>query len=214
MTGTKEESALIIKGIDSIYKSVVEGVIPGMDSAQELAESYLKDNESPLEAAKSLIRWQNTKAAVGGALTGLGGFVTMIATLPVNVTTLLYLQIRMIVAIAYIGGERDFKDDKVETAVMCCVLGESLQRVAKKMGVDVTTKLALKKLIPMISGKTISKINQAVGFRLVTKFGSKGVINLAKGVPVLGAAVGAAFDGYSTNAVGNAAIETFITKND
>ena len=62
----------------------------------------------------------------------------------------------------------------------------------------------------MISGKMLTKINQAVGFRLITKFGSKGIVNLGKGIPLFGALVGAVFDGVSTNIVGNFAIKTFI----
>jgi hypothetical protein len=56
----------------------------------------------------------------------------------------------------------------------------------------------------------LTKINRAVGFRLITKFGKTGVINLGKGIPLLGSAVGAVFDGVSTNIVGNAAIKTFV----
>jgi hypothetical protein len=36
----------------------------------------------------------------------------------------------------------------------------------------------------------ITKINQKVGFRLLTKFGSKGVINLGKMVPLTGGIIG------------------------
>jgi hypothetical protein len=60
----------------------------------------------------------------------------------------------------------------------------------------------------------LTKINRAVGFRLITKFGKTGVINLGKGIPLLGSAVGAVFDGVTTNIVGNAAIKTFIECNN
>ena len=134
----------------------------------------------------------------------------MIATLPVNVASVIFIQVRMIAAIAYIGGVRDFKDDRLQTMVKCCLLGESVTSVARKAGIKIVEKVALKKLLPMITGKMLTKINQAVGFRLITKFGSKGLINLGKGIPLLGAVVGAVFDGVTTNMVGNAAIETFI----
>ena len=201
---------VILKGIDKIYEAVVSGSVPGTDSATELAESYLAEYKNPLDAANALVRWQNAKAAVDGAVTSFGGFLTMLATLPVNVASVLFIQIRMVAAIAYIGGVRDLKDDKLQTVIKCCLLGESVSSVAKKAGIEIAQKVALKKLMPMISGKMLTKINQAVGFRLITKFGSKGVINLGKGIPLLGALVGAVFDGVSTNIVGNAAIEAFI----
>lgn len=40
--------------------------------------------------------------------------------------------------------------------------------------------------IKKIPKEVILKINQAVGFKLVTKFGEKGIVNLGKVVPVLG----------------------------
>ena len=201
---------VILKGIDKIYNAVVDGSVPGTDSAAELAQSYLEKYDNPRDAANALVRWQNTKAAVDGAVSGLGGVVTMLATMPVNVASVIFIQVRMVAAIAYIGGVRDFKDDRLQTMVKCCLLGESVTSVARKAGVEIIQKVALKKLMPMITGKMLTKINQAVGFRLITKFGSKGIINLGKGIPFLGAVVGAVFDGVTTNMVGNAAIETFI----
>lgn len=204
----------VIKAIDKIYGVVVDGSIPGTDSAKDLAVSYLAKYETPLKAANALVRWQNTKAAVDGAITSFGGFATMLVTLPVNVSSVLFIQIRMIAAIAYIGGIRDFKDDQLQTVVKCCLLGESISSVVKKAGIKTTEKIVLKKIMPLITGKMLTKINRAVGFRLITKFGKTGVINLGKGIPLLGSAVGAVFDGVTTNIVGNAAIKTFIECND
>jgi hypothetical protein len=205
-----QSQSVIVKAVDKIYEGVVDGSIPGTDSATELAEKYLADYKNPLDAANALVRWQNTKAAVDGAITSLGGFMTMLATLPVNVASVMFIQIRMVAAIAYIGGVREFKDDKLQTMVKCCLLGESVSSVAKKAGIEIAQKVAVKKIMPLITGKMLTKINQAVGFRLFTKYGTKGVINIGKGIPLLGAVVGAIFDGVATNIVGNAAIETFI----
>lgn len=200
----------IMKAVDKIYGVVVDGKVPGTDSAKDLAINYLEKYETPIKAANALVRWQNTKAAVDGAITSIGGFATMAIALPVNVTSMLFIQIRMIAAIAYIGGIRDFKDDKVQTVIKCCLLGESISSVIKKAGIKTTEKIVLKKIMPLITGKMLTKINRAVGFRLITKFGKTGVINLGKGIPLLGSAVGAIFDGVTTNIVGNAAIKTFI----
>lgn len=200
----------IMKAVDKIYGVVVDGKVPGTDSAKDLAINYLEKYETPIKAANALVRWQNTKAAVDGAITSIGGFATMAIALPVNVTSVLFIQIRMIAAIAYIGGIRDFKDDKVQTVIKCCLLGESISSVIKKAGIKTTEKIVLKKIMPLITRKMLTKINRAVDFRLITKFGKTGVINLGKGIPLLGSAVGAVFDGVTTNIVGNAAIKTFI----
>lgn len=209
-----QSQSVVLKGIDKIYEAVVSGSVPGTDSATELAESYLAEYKNPLDAANALVRWQNAKAAIDGAIMGLGGFLTTLVTLPVNVASVLFIQIRMIAAIAYIGGIRDLRNDKIQTAIKCCLLGESFSSVAKEKGIEIAQKVALKKLMPKISGKMLTKINRAVGFRLITKFGSKGIVNLGKGIPLLGALVGAVIDGVSTNIVGNVAIKTFIECND
>ena len=64
--------------------------------------------------------------------------------------------------------------------------------------------------LPIFPGTLLVKINQAVGFRLLTKFGEKGVLNIVKGIPLLGGIIGATFDILSTNTVGNIARDLFI----
>ncbi|WP_405338084.1 EcsC family protein [Fibrobacter sp.] len=206
------QSNVVVKAIDKIYGVVVDGSIPGVDSASDLAKTYLAKYKTPIKAANALVRWQNTKAAVDGAITGFGGFATMIATLPINVSSILFIQIRMIAAIAYIGGIRDLRNDQLQTAVKCCLLGESVQSFLKKAGIKTTEKVFVKKIMPKITGKMITKINRAIGFRFLTKGGSTGIVNIGKMVPVLGCVVGSIFDGVSTNIVGNAAIKTFIER--
>ena len=205
---------VVVKAIDKIYGVVVDGSIPGIDSASVLATTYLNKYKTPIKAANALVRWQNTKAAVDGAITGFGGFATMIATLPINVSSILFIQIRMIAAIAYIGGIHNLKNDQLQTVVKCCLLGESLSSFLKKAGVKTTEKVVVKKIMPKITGEMIKKINRIIGFRFLTKNGSKGIVNLGKMIPVLGCVVGSIFDGVSTNIVGNAAIKTFIGRDD
>lgn len=191
------------------YEKAVNGVA-GLDSASELAQSYIKSNTSCNDQANSLIRWQNTKAGTSGFLTGLGGIITMPVTIPANVASVIFVQMRMIAAIAYIGGH-DIKDDRVKALVYACLTGNAAKDILKDVGIVAGTKLTTS-AIKNISGKTIIAINQKVGFRLVTKFGEKGVINLGKTVPFVGGIIGATFDSVATNAIGNIARDTFITE--
>lgn len=197
----------VMQALDWAYEKAVNGV-PGLDSASELAESYMKNGGSLTEQSNSLIRWQNTKAGTSGFLTGLGGIITMPVTIPANITSVLYVQIRMIAAIAYIGGH-DLNDDRVKSLVYACLAGNAAKDILKDIGIVVGTKLTTN-AIKNISGKTIVAINQKVGFRLLTKFGEKGVVNLGKAVPLVGGIIGATFDSIGTNAVGNVARDTFI----
>jgi hypothetical protein len=197
------------KALDFAYDKAVNGVA-GLDSAIELAESY-KNNDPIYEQCNSLIRWQNTKAGTSGFVTGLGGLLLMPATLPANITSVLYVQIRMIAAIAHLAGH-DLKDDKVKTMVYVCLVGNGAVEILKNVGVEVGKKVATN-AVKNISGKVITQINQKVGFRLVTKFGEKGVINLGKAIPILGGLIGGTVDTISTNTIGNTARDLFVGKN-
>ncbi|MCK5854587.1 MAG: EcsC family protein [Sulfurovaceae bacterium] len=197
------------QALNFAYDKAVNGVM-GLDSAEELAQSYMQTNDSKFEQANSLIRWQNTKAGTSGFLTGLGGIILMPVTLPANITSVLYVQIRMIASIAHIGGY-DVKDDKVKTLIFTCLVGNGAIELLKDVGIQVGKKVATNAL-KNISGKVITQINQKVGFRLVTKFGEKGVVNLGKAIPLFGGLIGGTVDVVSTNTIGNTARNIFITK--
>lgn len=173
----------IMQTIDWAYEKATNGVV-GLDSASELAADYLKQEGTLIEQVDSLIRWQNTKAGTSGFLSGLGGLVTMPITIPANITSVMYVQIRMIAAIAHMGGH-DLKDDRVKSLIYACLTGNAAKDIFKDMGIVIGRKLATN-AIKNISRKTITAINQKVGFKLLTKFGEKGVINLGKAVPILG----------------------------
>ena len=63
-------------------------------------------------------------------------------------------------------------------------------------------------LIKRILFEVIKQINKAVGFRLVTKFGEKGVINLGKGIPLVGG-IGGTVDAVGTTTIGKTAKRVF-----
>lgn len=197
----------IMKTLDWGYTKAVDG-IPGFDSASDMAQNYMTKHGTPRQSAKSLVNWQITKAGTSGFLTGLGGIITLPVAIPANLASVMYVQMRMIAAIAVMGGY-DLKDDQVKALVYACMAGNGAKDILKDVGVVVGKKMATQG-IKNISGKTITAINQKVGFRLLTKFGEKGVINLGKMVPVLGGIIGGGFDIVSTKAIAKIAIKTFI----
>jgi len=199
----------IMKALDWAYEKVVDGV-PGLDSAAELAEDYMKGNGSLYDKTNSLIRWQNIKAGTSGFLSGLGGWLTMPVAIPINISSVMYVQIRMIAAIAHMGGH-DLKDDRVKTLVYACLTGNAGKDILKQAGIQIGKKLTTQ-AIKNVSREVITKINQKVGFRLLTKFGEKGAINLGKLVPFVGGIIGGTADTIATNTIGNIARDTFIAK--
>ena len=135
----------------------------------------------------------------------------MPVAIPISLGSVIYVQIRMISAIAHMG-EYDLNDDRVKTLVYACLAGNAAKDVLKDIGIVVGTKMTTK-AIEQISGKTLTAINQKVGFRLLTKFGEKGVINLGKAVPIVGGLIGGTVDSVTTVTIGNIAKETFIERN-
>ena len=63
--------------------------------------------------------------------------------------------------------------------------------------------------IKRVPGRALIEINKQVGFRLLTKAGTKGVLNLTKLVPLVGGLIGGSFDAATTYTVGHCAASTF-----
>jgi hypothetical protein len=195
------------KMLDWAYEKAING-IPGADTAYELAENFMSKHDSIDKAIDSLIGWQNAKSATSGFITGLGGLITLPVAIPANIASVTYVQIRMVAAIAQMRGY-DLKDDQVKTFVYVCLTGQSASDILKQSGIKVGTTVATQ-AIKKIPGEIIKSINKAVGFRLVTKFGQKGVINLGKAVPLVGGLIGGTVDGVGTNIIGKTAKKVFI----
>lgn len=193
--------------LDWAYEGALDG-IPGMDSAYEMADNFLSKHNTTDQAIDSLIRWQNTKAATSGFLTGLGGIITLPVAIPANIASVMYVQIRMIAAIAHMKGH-DLQDDQVKTFVFVCLTGQSASGILRKTGIQAGNAFA-KQAIKKIPGEAIKAINKRVGFRLVTKFGQKGVLNLGKAIPIAGGVIGGTVDGVGTNIVGRTAKKVFV----
>ena len=209
----KITESMISKALSVAYDKAINGFeVQGfkiLDSSFDLARDYSNPERPVKKNATSLINWQCTKAGVSGFATSLGGFASMAVGVPANITSVLYIQLRMIVAIAIMAGY-DPHNDKVQTFAYACLLGNSAGDVLKEAGVVITEKLTLNYIKKTVTGKMLTKINQAVGFKLVTKAGSKGVINLTKAIPVVGGIFGAGFDVITTKGIGAAAKKMFI----
>lgn len=112
----------------------------------------------------------------------------MAVAIPADVTVFYTRATRMIAAIAHLRGY-DVHSEEVRSVIAVSLIGSAGVEAMAKAGVEIGTKTAVAAL-KRVPGSVLIKINKAVGFRLVTKFGTKGTINLVKAVPVAGAAVG------------------------
>lgn len=143
-------------------------------------------------ASQKLISNQILKCSSSGFLTGLGGVITLPFALPANLRGVIYVQMRMIAAVAYLNGY-DLNSDETQTFVYACLAGVSLNKIVKQAAVVFGVKVC-STLVKKLPGKVLTKINQKVGFRFITKFGTKGLVNLGKLVPVVGGVIGGTLD--------------------
>ena len=198
--------------LDIIYKKALDGIPRISPSVDELVDDYVKKNPSPRKAAWALCRVQIAKCGTSGFISGLGGLITLPVAIPANLSSVLYVQMRMIAAVARIGGY-DIYSDQVQTMIYMCMAGTSATDFAKDAGIKVGEK-ALEAAIMRIPVEALTAINQKIGFSLFAKFGEQGVVNLGKTVPLIGGVIGGAFDVGTTSAVAAAAINMFIEKDE
>ncbi len=205
----EESKGLLL--LESLYDKCLDGIPKVSKPVSELADEYIKKYGRTDKAIAKLVRNQLNKNSLNGFVTSFGGFITMPFTLPVNITSVIYVQMRMVAAIALIRGY-DLRDDEVQTFVYSCLVGNAIADTFKNTGVQVGNKIALN-AVNKIPGKVLTKINQRIGFRFITKAGTKGTINLVKVVPVVGAGVGASIDFSTTWAIAKRAKKVFEGNN-
>lgn len=172
-----------------------------------MAEDYLADSRSIEKAIDNLIGYQTVLCGTNGFIAGLGGLLVLPVTIPANIASVIYVQLRMITAIAYINGY-DIYSDQVRTIAFACLTGSSAINILKNVGIKISEKMAVNAL-KRVPGVIFAKINQQVGFRLVTKFGQKGLVNVVKMMPLVGGVVGGVFDTGMTLTIGNIAKKVF-----
>lgn len=194
--------------LDKLYDKSINGVAKVSPPINELADDYLKKYNDVDTAAKKFINCQVAKCTTSGFVTGLGGIITLPVAVPANVGNVMYVQMRMIACLAYMGGY-DTASDQVQTLVYACLAGISLDQVVKSVGIQFGTKFTMA-MVKKIPGSLLTKINQKVGFRLLTKFGTKGIINIGKAVPFVGGVIGGGFDFTETKLIASRAYKMFI----
>lgn len=212
MSEKQTSAGKMLQILDYSYEKALNG-LPGTATAQQLAEDYLGKEGEMINKANSLINWQISKTATSGFLSGIGGIMTLPVAIPANVASVIYVQMRMIAAIAHMGGY-DLKSDQVKGLVYVCLAGNEAKNILKNIGIQFGNKLSKSLIQRYVTGAALTKINQAVGFRLITKAGSTGLINLGKAVPLIGGIVGGSFDAIATKKIGNIACKVFISTED
>ena len=198
----------IMQLLDKLYDGSIQGIQKVSPPVTELASDYLEKHKDVETAAKTFINYQIAKCTTSGFLAGLGGLITLPVTIPANISSVMYVQMRMIACLAYMGGF-DTNSDQVQTLVYACLAGISIDQLVKSVGIQFGLKFTTA-MVKKIPGTVLTKINQKVGFRFLTKFGTKGLINIGKAVPIVGGVIGGGFDLVETKIIADRAYKMFI----
>jgi uncharacterized protein (DUF697 family) len=194
--------AALVSALQWIYERAIDGV-PGLEGAPHLAVSYQRQCATDEAAIDALIRWQVAKAAAAGFLTNLGGLATLPIALPANVLSALYIQIRMVAAIAALRGH-DLRSDQVRTVVLACLCGTTLIDVVKETGIGIGAGLA-QQAVASLSSEALRRLTRIGALRRVG-----GTTHVARLTPLIGGVVAGALDGALTRAYANAAKKLFL----
>lgn len=194
--------------LDSCYKKCLNGIPKVSPNIEDMANDYLRKYATKELACQAMLKNQITKCATSGFITGFGGIVTMPVTIPANVTSVLYVQMRMIACTAYMAGF-ELDSDETQTFVYACLAGVTVNELVKGYSVKLGVKFA-NELIKKIPGEALREVNKKVGFRLLTKYGETGVVNLAKLLPGVGAVVGGGVNLVETKIIAKRSYKWFF----
>lgn len=198
----------IMNLLDICYEKCLNGIPKISPSVEDMANDYLEKHKTTEKACKTMLRNQIAKCTTSGVVTGFGGFITLPVAIPANVGSVIYVQMRMIACVAYMA-DYELNSDQTQTFVYACLAGVAINELLKQAGIKFGVKFA-NSLIKKIPGKVLTKINQKVGFRFVTKFGTKGIVNLGKLLPGVGAVIGGGLDLVETKVIANRAYKWFF----
>lgn len=187
----------------------IEGVarVPG---AKPTAARHLERHGHVDTAIDSLIRSHVTVASAQGFATGLGGLLTTVVTLPANITGVAMLQVRLAATIAHLRGY-DVDDPRVRTALVLCLLGDaSGERRQRKQSLPRPMSIAT---APAFDTALDRRVSEIVMGDLAGRIGGKHLaVQVLRRVPLVGAPVGGAVDGYMTLAIGSYVKQELLTR--
>lgn len=179
------------------------------DSADQVAATALKHSRGDVEAAiRAIVRDHRQMAAVGGFVTGLGGFFTMIVALPANILGFYVIGTRMTAAIAKVRGY-DINQPEIRSAVLLSLMGADADDLLKKAGLQAAGGRLSSMATDRLPAPALMVLNKAVGFQLLGRIGQGTFAKLGRAVPVVGGALGAGVDVYMLGRIAKQATVEF-----
>jgi hypothetical protein len=198
-----------------VLRQVLEIAIDGYQrfpGAEKVAERHLAKHDGDAELAVDTVIEQHIRlASVQGFVTSIGGLVTLPVALPANLTGIAVVQARMVASIAHLRGY-DLGDPRVRTAVITCMLGEDGVTDRLKKASLPTSPLAIA-TAPVFDPELDRLVSGEVVGELIARISGKRMgLMVTRRVPLLGGAVGAGVDGWSTYRIGQYADKSLVRR--
>lgn len=198
--------------LEKLYAQSLNGIEKVSEPVEVLARDYLNKHGAADEAARAFMKNQIAKCSASGFITGLGGILTIPVAVPANIGSVLYVQLRMIACLAYMGGY-DVRSEHVKTMMYACLAGVSLNRIIKELGAKVKSD-KVDKLLAYIPESSMPSISEKIYSQLALKTGAKvGTGTIGRAIPLLGGIVNGALDYVETKALADRAYEMFVKHN-
>jgi hypothetical protein len=201
----------LMQAFDWAYGKAVDGV-PGFSGAEELAAEYAAKHAAVDDAVKAVIAAHTRMAGMTGFATGCGGFVALPIALPANLAGALYLQTRLVAAIAHLHGH-DLRSRRVRMLVLACLSGSKTADTLRDAGIRFGTRLG-RDAVGWAAPVLFNKSRHAGHLAALGVASSRGVAGLGRFVPLLGGVVGGGFDAALTHMIGRTAHRVFLVHRD
>lgn len=200
--------AIAARGSRQFLDRAIDG-FAGFPGAREIARKHLARRRDVDLAIRDVIDQHVRLAGAQGFVANIGGVVTMPVAVPANLAGIALLQVRMVAAIQHLRGY-DITDPRVRTSALMTLLGEDDVRAAVKQkelpGHPHDVAVTIGELLPELPERVRAQVIQA----LITRVGGKhATLTLTRRIPVVGGAVSAGVDAFSTYTIGRYANREF-----
>ncbi len=132
----------------------------------------------------------------------------MPAAVPANLSSVLLLQLRMVMAVAHLGGYNP-RQEEVKTLILACLTAGDALALLRTVGV-LPEKSTTTAVLPHLNEQAVQRVRHQIQARLLAQSGRLGLLKLGKAVPLFGGVVGATLDATATREIGKAACRVFL----
>lgn len=200
--------------LDSLYeKSLKWDEKYNFESAESLWKIFLEKYSSRKLACEKLILNQVTKTSTSGFFASLWWIVTMPLSVPADIYITFLVEIRMIVAIAYIWWY-DLNNPELKTIVYSILLWKDVKDVFIKAWLKPLWRRITLALVSKIPASLLININRKIWIMLFAKFWWKWLIQIWLAVPLIWWIIWWWINYYFTQKRWQEAIESFIMDDD